>query len=89
VKTRPTHRASRLLSELSGALQRNPGQSADGQDASDRVAALAKALGVSEAKVQAAMQATRPSGAPQATPSGAAPPSGSAPSTGSASTSSS
>jgi hypothetical protein len=54
--------------------------SAGGQGASDRIAALAKALGLSEAKVRTAIQATRPSGAPQAPPSGAAPPSGSAPS---------
>jgi hypothetical protein len=71
------------------AVPRPTTPSADGQGASDRIAALAKALGLSEAKVQAAIQATRPSGAPQAPPSGAAPPSGSAPSTGSPSTSAS
>jgi hypothetical protein len=59
------------------AAPRPTAPSAGGQDGSDRVAALAKALGLSEAKVRAAMQATRPSGAPQAPPSGAAPPSSS------------
>ena len=68
---------------------RPPAPGAGGQGATDPAAALAKALGLSEAKVRVAMHATHPSGAPQAPPSGAAPPSGSAPSTGSSSTSSS
>jgi len=65
VKTRHAHRASRPVSERSGAVQRRHGQradpavmsstSADRQAASDPIAALAKALGLSEAKVQAAI----------------------------------
>jgi hypothetical protein len=50
---------------------------------------LAKELGLSADKVRAAMQATRPSGTPQAPPSGSAPPSGTAPSSSSSTTSSS
>jgi hypothetical protein len=46
----------------------------------DMAAALAKQLGISTAKVKAAMEATRPSGSP---PQGGTPPSGAAPQGGS------
>jgi hypothetical protein len=59
------------------AAPRPTAPSADGEGASDRIAALAKALGLSEAEVQAAIQATMPKGGPQAPPPGSAPPSSS------------
>jgi hypothetical protein len=49
------------------------GPGSAGAAATDPATALAKELGISAAKVRAAMQALRPGGAP---PSGAQPPSG-------------